>query len=724
MARDNNKKINSKVEKMSKVALEKRNKKTCGKQDDNSNSEDDEEDDEEEMDAIEYRKFISTLFPSKNMDKKVKSGEKLKKVLAKDVKKNKKEVVESEEEEELWETDEEDEEEEPKFVSKKSMSNKKNKKKHVSNNESDSEYIPTEESSDDYEDDDCDDEDCGKKGSGKVNIFLTLGGDEYDDEYEDEDYDFEEDEDTEDEDAPVSSDDEDDYDEDLEKELIQKKCKKNIKKEKEKEKEHDKNKKPSSVVNYTQPNENVKKDEDILMKLKDIYEKDKDNKMIQECISVCEAKIKENNRKHDKKQKKHKEKNMRIFKKIIKDKNTNNDFQFYEKLDTEQQKKIIKELREINKVTRVEKPYRMTLLESNIPVRFKAAAMKKINTIRNMDPGSGEYYKNKQWIDAFMRIPFDKFDKLPISIDDGIEKCHEFMENARKILDSAVYGLNDAKMQIMQMTGQLITNPKSIGCAIGIYGPPGTGKTSLIQDGIAKILGRKTVFIGLGGVKDSSKLTGHSITYEGSVWGDIIQGLLNCDSSSPVFVFDEVDKLSQTQQGEEITGVLTHLIDTTQNNKFHDNYFSEIEFDLSKCLFIFSYNDESLVNPILRDRMYRIKTDGYDEKQKTVISTNYLLPKIREQVKFNNDDIIIPDSAIHYMIEKYCEKEDGVRNLKRCLEIIHTKLNLYRLMKPGSNLFEKDMSLKVEFPFTVTNEIVDKLIKKNDKGPTFNSMYM
>jgi len=285
--------------------------------------------------------------------------------------------------------------------------------------------------------------------------------------------------------------------------------------------------------------------------------------------------------------------------------------------------------------------------------------------------------------------------------------------------------LNDAKMQIMQMTGQLITNPKSIGCAIGIYGPPGTGKTSLIKDGIAKILGRKTVFIGLGGVKDSSKLTGHSITYEGSVWGDIVQGLLDNDSSSVVFVFDEVDKLSQTQQGDEITGVLTHLIDTTQNNKFHDNYFSEIEFDLSKCLFIFSYNDESLVNPILRDRMYRIKTDGYDEKQKTVISTNYLLPKIREQVKFSNSDIIIPDSSIHYMIEKYCEKEDGVRNLKRCLEIIHTKLNLYRLMKPGSNLFEKDMSLKVEFPFTVTNEIVDKLIKKNDKtGPTFNSMYM
>jgi len=436
MARDTKTNNKNQAKANKAKALETRNKKTRGKQDDSSSdeSEYDDEEEDEEMDAIEYRNFISSLFPSKNMDKKVKSGEKLKKALVKDVKKNKK-VIESDDEE-LWETDEEEEEE---VVTKKSASNKKNKKnqknqknqkKNVSNIETDSDYIPTEESSDDEcddDDDDCDDEDCNKKGSGKVNIFLTLGGDEYDDEFDEDDDEFDEDDDTEDEDAPVSSDEEDDDEEELDEELIQKKCRKNTKKEKEKEKEKEKDDKNKKQACCTPSIENVKKDEDTLIKLKDIYEKDKDNKMIQECISVCEAKIKENNKKHDKKQKKHKEKNMRIFKKIIKDKNTNNDFQFYEKLDTEQQKKIIKELREINKVTRVEKPYRMTLLESTIPVRFKAAAMKKINTIRNMDPGSGEYYKNKQWIDAFMRIPFDKFDKLPISIDDGIEKCHDFM---------------------------------------------------------------------------------------------------------------------------------------------------------------------------------------------------------------------------------------------------------------------------------------------------------
>ena len=193
---------------------------------------------------------------------------------------------------------------------------------------------------------------------------------------------------------------------------------------------------------------------------------------------------------------------------------------------------------------------------------------------------------------------------------------------------------------------------------------------------------------------------------------------------NPVIYFDELDKISDTPKGEEITGILTHLTDTSQNSQFHDKYFAEIDFDLSKCLFIFSYNDESKVNPILKDRMYRIQTKGYNQKQKTVISNNYLLPRIREQVRFNKEEIIIPEDTIHHLIDTYCNKEDGVRNLKRCLEIIHTKLNLYRLMRPGSNLFEEDMSLKVEFPFTVTKTVAEKLIKRDkDISQAFYSIY-
>ena len=273
------------------------------------------------------------------------------------------------------------------------------------------------------------------------------------------------------------------------------------------------------------------------------------------------------------------------------------------------------------------------------------------------------------------------------------------------------------------MLGQLVTNPKSIGSAIAIHGPPGTGKTTLVKEGISKILNRPFAFIALGGATDSSFLEGHGYTYEGSTWGKIVQILIDSKCMNPVIYFDELDKISDTPKGEEIAGILTHLTDTSQNSQFHDKYFTEIDFDLSKCLFIFSYNDESKVNSILKDRMYRIQTKGYNQKQKTVIADNYLLPKIREQVKFTCEDIIIPNETLHYIIEHTCNKEDGVRNLKRCLEIIYTKLNLYRLMKPETNLFEEDMSLKVQFPFTVTKNIVDKLIKKSENSLS-SSLYM
>ena len=621
----------------------------------------------------------------------------------------------------------------------------------------------TEDDEDDEDDEDYEDgEEIEIKGKGnKMNIIFTIGGlgeDEDDDEWDSEDEyasdyeDYENSDDvTEDEDETVSSDTSDDEDEDEEEEQSPKKGKgkgkgkdkgkgkeqksptKNKKevdkKEKDKKGKTDKSdktdktdKKENDAKEESTNNENIdkiksnKSNEEVLLQLKELLSKNPNDKSIQKCISVYEEDIKKAKVKSEKKERKHKEKNMRIFRKIIRDKNVMNDFSFYEKLQLDDQKKIIKELREINKITRIEKPYRMTLLESNIPVEFKAAAMKKINSLRYMEPGSGEFYKIKNWVDTFMRIPFGKTDGLPITIEDGVDKCHEFMENAQKTLDQAVYGLNDAKMQIMQMLGQLLTNPKAIGTAIAIHGPPGTGKTSLVKEGISKILNRPFAFIALGGATDSSFLEGHGYTYEGSTWGKIVQILIDSKCMNPVIYFDELDKISDTPRGEEIAGILTHLTDTSQNSQFHDKYFAEINFDLSKCLFIFSYNDETKVNSILKDRMYRIKTKGYSQKEKTVISNSYLLPRIREQVKFNESDIIIPDTTLSHIIETHCQKEDGVRNLKRCLEIIYTKLNLYRLMKPGSNLFEGEMSLKVQFPFTVSKDIVDKLIKKEQEN--------
>jgi ATP-dependent Lon protease len=464
-------------------------------------------------------------------------------------------------------------------------------------------------------------------------------------------------------------------------------------------------------------------DEQILKQLNNIKSKMK-NPLIIKCIKECKQEIKNQIAKKERKIEKEKERNERIFRKIIKNKNMLNDYNYFIKLDSEEQKCIIKKIKEINNITKIDKPYRLSLIESSIPAIFKVTAMKKMAILRNMEPGSGEYCKIKNWVDTFMQIPFNKTDKLPICIGDGIDKCHEFMENAQKTLDSAVYGLNDAKMQIMQILGQLIMNPSSTGTAIAIHGPPGSGKTSLVKEGISKILNRPFAFIALGGATDSSFLEGHSYTYEGSTWGKIVQILIDSKSMNPVIYFDELDKISDTPKGEEIASILTHLTDTSQNSQFHDKYFSEIDFDLSKCIFIFSYNDESKVNPILKDRMYRISTKGYDIQQKTIICNQYLLPNIRKQVAFDNGMVTIPDNTIKHIIENYCLNESGVRNLKRCMEIIHTKLNLFRLMKPDNNLFGKDLALKVSFPFTVSIDIVDKLLKRDENTNIYKNMYI
>jgi ATP-dependent Lon protease len=340
-----------------------------------------------------------------------------------------------------------------------------------------------------------------------------------------------------------------------------------------------------------------------------------------------------------------------------------------------------------------------------------------------IDKSSSEYNKLKTWVDSFMKIPFGTYKTLPINISDGIENSSEFILSAKNQLDKCVFGLEDAKLQILQLLGQWIVNPDAIGSAIAIHGPMGTGKTSLVRDGISKILNRPFAFIPLGGATDSSTLEGHGYTYEGSTYGKIVDILIQTKTMNPIIMFDELDKVSDTPKGEEIIGILTHLTDPAQNSEFHDKYFSEIDFDLSKCLFIFSYNDPDRVNPILKDRLYKIQTKGYEKKDKIIIANNYLLPNIQNNIKLDNKEVIIPDNILDIIISKYTGEENGVRNLKRCLEIIYTKLNLLRLVKPGNNILSKDLDLTISFPITINEKILDKLLTKIESSAPPFGMY-
>ena len=412
--------------------------------------------------------------------------------------------------------------------------------------------------------------------------------------------------------------------------------------------------------------------------------------------------------------------------KLISNKSVINDIRFFKSsLSSKEQDKMLKELEKVKDLTNIDKPYRIKLLENkNIPDKFKAIALKKINMMKVSADGGGEYNKLKNWIDTFMRIPFGMYSELPVKKTDSSDKIHDFMDKSQKILDEAVYGMKDAKVQFMQIVAQWVANPTSIGNAIALKGPMGTGKTTLIKYGVSKLLNREFAFIPLGGATDSSYLEGHSYTYEGSTYGKIIDILIQCKTSNPVIYFDELDKVSDTPKGEEIIGILTHLTDTTQNDKYHDKYFSEIDFDLSKCLFIFSYNDESKINPILKDRMYNIETGGYDANEKVIISNDYLIPKLEKELSMEKGSIIIDEKMIKYMVENFTNEEKGVRNLKRCLEVIFSKLNLYTLMKPGTCLFGDKIIEDIVFPFQLNEEIINQIIKKKNNESQHLNMYL
>ena len=532
------------------------------------------------------------------------------------------------------------------------------------------------------------------------------------DDYEtDDDEDYETDDDDDDEDVDVDEDVEEDVDEwetadeeeDDEDETRDVKCK------------------DTSTENWAET-ATVKKMKEFLS---GISEEDQKNPIIKNIVDEMKKSEKTELTRHSNITNKSKRENTKKFKLLLKNKDEMNDLRyFHDKLDLEQQKEVIKKIETVRQNTTTDKPRRLVLLESDIPIELKSCALKKMAALRMMDPSCTEHFKMEKWLDTFMRIPFGIYKSLNINMGDGIDKCDDFMKSSSETLNDAVYGLNDAKMQIMQMIGQWIVNPGAIGTSIAIQGPMGTGKTTLVKEGISKILGRDFVFIPLGGATDSTFLEGHSYTYEGSNWGKIVDVLIKSKSMNPVIFFDELDKVSSTAKGEEITGILTHLTDSTQNSQFSDKYFSEIDFDLSKCLFIFSYNDESKVNRILLDRMYKIHTKGYNPSEKLVIARKHLIPKICEQVKFELTDITLSDEVIQYIVSNYTGKEDGVRNLKRCIEIIYTKLNLYRLIKPDTKILDQDMSIKIAFPLIITNAIVDKLIKTDNEQGAWTNMYV
>jgi ATP-dependent Lon protease len=283
-----------------------------------------------------------------------------------------------------------------------------------------------------------------------------------------------------------------------------------------------------------------------------------------------------------------------------------------------------------------------------------------------------------------------------------------YMNNFNNILDKAVYGHKKAKLQIERIVGQWI-NGESSGYCFGFEGLPGIGKTSLAQKGLAHCLKDKNnkprpfSLIALGGSSNGSILEGHNYTYVGSTWGKIVDILMEHKCMNPIIFIDELDKVSKTEHGKELIGILTHLIDSTQNTHFQDKYFSNIDLDLSKVLFIFSYNDVELLDKILLDRIHRIKFDILTLDDKLIIARDYLLPEL--YAKFHFDDILIfEEEELRFIIEHYTN-ESGVRKLKEVLFEIISSFNLMLLKNNKC----------YELPYKISREFIEELLRDRFK---------
>jgi ATP-dependent Lon protease len=372
----------------------------------------------------------------------------------------------------------------------------------------------------------------------------------------------------------------------------------------------------------------------------------------------------------------------------------------------------------------------MILQMEHISMQSKAFLMNRLHSFQSMEPTDNEYHKLNSWFTQFQKLPLNNYTKFPMSkTDNSSKEIYKFLADSRATLDGSVYGHDHVKDEIIQLISGWISNEAGTGQVLALQGPPGNGKTTLVKDGLSKVLGRPFALIALGGAKDSAFLQGHDYTFEGSKPGRIIEVIRDAGSMNPVIFFDEVDKLSESPSGKEISNLLCHLLDPVQNSTFQDRYFSGIDIDLSKAVFVMSFNHIEKVDPILLDRMRVIQMKGFKSSDKIKIAQDYLMPSICKEFNFKQKDITMPDDSIKHIIDKYTN-EQGVRDLRRKLGTIVAKLNVLKLIgKRSESKLKKIVKFtlpgKTKFPLKVSTEQIDALLRRDGAhGASVPSMYM
>ena len=385
------------------------------------------------------------------------------------------------------------------------------------------------------------------------------------------------------------------------------------------------------------------------------------------------------------------------------------DLQQFDKMSRSEKIGLIESLKKVN-AEKSRLPLLFRLLTSRLPTSVINEAMQRFESSRSESEGT----KYTTWVNGLLKLPFQKYvepEFIQMCKLNDVKKSATFFQNTRKQLDSVVYGHKEAKdhliKYIAQMTRHAMTNnSKSKGLVLGIQGPCGNGKTTLIEKGISKVLNLPFAAIPLGGATDSAFLNGHSYTYEGSVWGQIADVLMKTKCSNPIIYMDELDKVSNTYKGQEIINELIHLTDPSQNSHFQDRYFGNIDIDLSHVTWVFSYNDASQINYVLRDRITEIQTSGFTLPEKLKIVEKFLIPSVCTEIGMPH--VSISNDIIKYMINGFTY-EGGVRKIKELLFEVCRSLNMDDLC--GTVSISKRRKSTIKGSYSRYNMTMEEVIK-------------
>ena len=342
------------------------------------------------------------------------------------------------------------------------------------------------------------------------------------------------------------------------------------------------------------------------------------------------------------------------------------------------------------------------ILNKNIPDNVKALTLEKIEEMKSMN---NDYYKQLTFVKNIIKYPWYNSNMKDFFSDmKNSNKVINFIKDIDKKLHNLTYGHTATKNYLVELMGKWISNPSSGGTSIGLVGPPGVGKT-LIAKSISKALDIPFAQITLGGQNDGEILHGHGYTYSGSQPGLIIKKMVEMGKPRCILYFDELDKTA-TKNGKvnEISSILIHLTDPNMNKSFQDRFFQGVEFPLERVIFIFSYNDSKLIDPILLDRITEIKMKPYTTQDKLVIAKKFIIPEIEKKIGFPNNIITWSDSILNHIIFNYTS-EAGVRSIKRLIEKIYLNLNILRL--------KKEKYFKTKKKFNITKTIVLNILKES-----------